>query len=72
MDGKWSLLETTAPARWKLGLYVWREDGAWRLRLFRPWKHERLIEVQCEKFLLALYLLGIAAGWWKDEVFKDA
>lgn len=52
--------------RWKIGLYIWRKNNEWRLRLFRPWRRTRMIEVQSADFLTTLYCLGIGAGWWKE------
>jgi hypothetical protein len=57
--------ETSAVPKWKIGLWIWREEGEWRLRLYRPWKHERLIEVQSKHFPTALYVLGVGARWWE-------
>lgn len=62
---EWTYTETTAIPRWKIGLWIWRDEGEWRLRLYRPWRRHRMVEIQCKDFPWALYLLGGAAGWWK-------
>lgn len=70
MTENWSIQESTAPARWKVGLYLWRDEGEWRFRLYRPWNRTKLIEVQSKDFLVALYILGISAEWWKDKIWS--
>lgn len=64
----WIHTEGEPIPKWKVGIYGWKKDGEWRLRLYRPWRKERLIEVQCAEFIWALYCLGIGAGWWKEKV----
>lgn len=60
-----TITESTAPPRWKVGLYIWRVDKEWRIRLYRPWRRNRIIEIQSTDFIWALYILGIGAGWWE-------
>lgn len=48
---------------WKIGLWPWRADGEWRLRLYRPWRSRYFIEVQSESLLAALRVLAVAIGW---------
>lgn len=61
--------ETTTFHRWRHipGLHIWRKNHEWRLRLYRPWSHQPLIEAQCADFVTAWYVLGVGAGWWKAE-----
>jgi hypothetical protein len=64
---EWSEIPIKSPPpKWKIGPRVWRVDGEWRIRLYRPWSDKRLIEIQSPKLLWNVYILGIAAGWWKD------
>ena len=67
--GGWVTSETDPIPRWKVGPRIWRVNNQWRIRLYRPWKVRKLIEVQSDHFLLSLYILGIGAGWWKNRVF---
>jgi hypothetical protein len=68
MASEWKVSDGVAPPRWKVGLFVWKINGAWRLRLYRPWRKKKFVEIQSEKLLLALYILGIGADWWEDKV----
>lgn len=66
MDSGWTITDGRPVPRWKIGPRIWRVNGEWRLRLYRPWNNKRLIEVQSTNFLVALDILGIAAGWWEN------
>jgi hypothetical protein len=68
MDSGWKVSDIEPIARWKVGPRIWRVNNEWRLRIYRPWNRNRLIEVQTKSFLLAVYILGVGAGWWKDTV----
>lgn len=66
MDGEWTVVDNPKPIpKWKLGLWIWRVEDMWRLRLYRPWSKSPLVEVMSEEILWALYCLGIGARWWK-------
>ena len=68
MAGGWTVSDTESIPRWKVGPRIWRVNNEWRLRLYRPWRKKKFIEVQTEHLLLAIYILGIGADWWKDKV----
>lgn len=63
----WQVESSNTISKWKIGLWVWRTEDKWRLRLYRTWRRD-FFEVESESFLLAFYILGIGAGWWKDKV----
>lgn len=71
MDPEWTITDGRPVPRWKIGPRIWRANGEWRLKLYRPWSNKRLIEVQSTKFLWNVYILGLAAGWWKEVKFNE-
>jgi hypothetical protein len=59
--------ETTNFHRWRHipGLHIWRVNKEWRLRLYRPWSNQPLVETQGSDLFISVYVLGVGAGWWK-------
>lgn len=57
-------------SRWHIGPRIWKINGEWRIKLYRPWNKSRFVEAQSENFLVTLYVLGVGAGWWKP-IRKD-
>lgn len=66
----WNVSPSNNISKWRFGLWIWRHEGKWRLRLYRPWRRD-FFEVESESFLLSLYILGVGAGWWKDKIEWD-
>jgi hypothetical protein len=64
VKGRTSITEGTPVPRWHVGPRIWRVDGEWRLRLYRPWDRVRFMEAQSPSFIAALIVLGTSAGWW--------
>jgi hypothetical protein len=56
--------DTERPPRWKVGLYIWRVNQEWRVRLYRPWSKKPFIESQAKSLIVVIDVVGIGAGWW--------